>query len=190
MTAGRMSTTTRIERAIVRLRGQNVMVDADLAALYGVPTKALNQAVRRNPRRFPQDFMFRLTAVEARSLRSQIVTSNARGGRRHRPLVFTEHGVAMLSSVLRSHRAVAVNIEIMRAFVQLRRALATVPELALRIDALERRYDGRFRGIFRVLRELLEPPARPPRRIGFGGPIAPVLSGGAGERRSRLVGNR
>jgi ORF6N domain len=133
-----------IQRAVLRVRTQNVMLDSDLATLYGVEVKALNQAVRRNKDRFPTDFMFRLSATEAASLRSQTVTANAgRGGRRTPPFAFTEQGVAMLSSVLRSPRAVRVNIEIMRAFVQLRRMLGANEELARKLDALEQKYDGR-----------------------------------------------
>jgi hypothetical protein len=146
------------------------MLDSDLAALYGVEVKALNQAVRRNKERFPADFMFQLTAKEARSLRSQFVTANAgRGGRRTRPYAFTEQGVAMLSSVLRSPRAVQVNIEIMRAFVRLRRMLGANEELARKLDALEHKYDSQFRAVFQAIRELMTP-SRPPRRtIGFCG---------------------
>ena len=119
----------QIQRAVLRVRSQNVLLDSDLAALYGVEVKVLNQAVRRNKERFPADFMFQLNANEAASLRSQIVTANARrGGRRTAPYAFTEQGVAMLSSVLRSPRAVRVNIEIMRAFVQLRRMLGANEE--------------------------------------------------------------
>jgi hypothetical protein len=159
--------TERIEGLIHLVRGQRVMLDADLAALYGVPTKALVQAVKRNRDRFPEDFMFHLRGDEFVRLRSQSVTSNApsgRGGRRHLPYAFTEQGVAMLSSVLRSRRAVQVNVEIMRAFVRLRRWLLDHERLARRIDSLERKYDRRFRVVFDALRELIEPERG---RIGF-----------------------
>jgi hypothetical protein len=160
----------RVTRAVLRIRSHNVLLDSDLAALYGVEVKALNQAVKRNRTRFPDDFMFQLTAEEARSLRSQTVTLD--GGRGHHakylPRVFTEQGVAMLSSVLRSSRAVRVNIEIMRTFVQLRRTLGENAELARKVDALEARYDARFSVVFQAIRELMAPPRRPRRLIGFG----------------------
>jgi len=145
-----------------------VLLDADLAAMYGVHVKVLNQAVRRNLERFPEDFMFQLTAEEAKSLRSQIVTSNpGRGGRRYAPFAFTEQGVAMLSSVLHSPRAVQVNIEIMRAFVRLRAVLLANADLARKLAALEKRYDARFRVVFDAIRELMSPQRQPARRIGF-----------------------
>jgi hypothetical protein len=160
--------TERIERAILLVRGQKVMLDSDLAALYGVPTRRLNEQVRRNLNRFPADFMFKLTPEETTALRSQFATSNrGRGGRRYAPLVFTEHGVAMLSSVLHSERAVQVNIEIMRAFVRLRQMLASHADLARRLDALEKRYDVQFRAVFDAIRELMRPPAPRRRVIGF-----------------------
>ena len=159
-----------LERLIFRLRGRRVMLDADLAHLYGVTTAALNQAVSRNRARFPPDFMFRLTREETKCLRSQIVISNGRGGRRTKPRAFTEHGIAMLSSVLRSPHAIRVNIEIMRAFARLREFLASHAELANRLDQLETRVDGQFSLVFQSLRALAEPPtsARRKRRIGFG----------------------
>ena len=147
------------------------MLDADLAALYGVPTKRLNQAVQRNRGRFPVDFMFRLTAAEAEILRSQIATSSSEyGGRRYQPHVFTEQGVAMLSSVLRSERAVAVNILIMRTFVQIRRALNETTELGHRIDAVEQRIDDHgaiLQGVLEALRALERPAPQKRREIGF-----------------------
>jgi hypothetical protein len=158
----------RIERRILLIRGQKVMLDADLAELYEVETKALNQSVRRNIERFPEDFMFRLTAEEAANLRSQIVTSSLWGGSRYRPLAFTEQGVAMLSSVLRSPRAVQVNIAIMRAFVKLREILASHRDLAHRLEEMEDRYDAQFRAVFDAIRELMTPPEKTRRRIGFG----------------------
>jgi len=144
------------------------MLDSDLALLYGVSTKRLNEQVKRNRARFPGDFMFQLTAAEFAGLRSQIVTSNARGGRRTPPYAFTEQGVAMLSSVLHSQRAIQVNIEIMRAFVRLRHALASHKELARKLDALEQKYDVQFRAVFDAIRALMAEDARPKRRIGFG----------------------
>jgi hypothetical protein len=160
----------RIEGAILRIREHKVILDADLAKLYGVGTKVLNQAVRRNRKRFPEDFMFQLTKEEFENWRSQIVTSNpsARMALRRRPYAFTEQGVAMLSSVLHSERAVRVNIEIMRAFVRLRQMLASNVELARKLDALEKKYDAQFRVVFEAIRKLMEPPPEPKRgRIGF-----------------------
>jgi hypothetical protein len=160
--------TAAIERAVLRIRGHNVVLDEDLAALYEVQVKVLNQAVKRNRERFPPDFMFRLTTAEAKFLRSQTVTAKSgRGGRRTAPSAFTEEGVAILSSVLRSTRAVRVNIEIMRAFVRLRRMLATNEELARKLDALEQKYDTRFNVVFQAIRELMMPPRRRRRAIGF-----------------------
>lgn len=157
----------RIEKAILLLRGEKVMLDADLADLYGVETKALVRAVKRNIDRFPGDFMFQLSGEEFGDLRCQIGTSNQRGGRRYPPYAFTEQGVAMLSSVLRSKRAVQVNVEIIRTFVRLRRVLATHKELARKLDDLEKKYDGQFRVVFEALRQLMTPPERPRKRIGF-----------------------
>ena len=157
----------RIERAIVVLRGHKVMLDADLAELYGVETRTLNQAVSRNRKRFPADFMFQLTVSEARNLRSQTVISSSHGGRRVRPYAFTEQGVAMLSSILRSPRAVEVNIEIMRAFVRLRQMLASNADLRRKLEALEKKYDANFRVVFDAIRELMAPPAERKRPIGF-----------------------
>ena len=156
-----------LERGIRRIRAQNVLLDADLAPLYGVEVRTLNQAVSRNRQRFPPDFMFELDAGEAEGLRSQSVISNRRGGRRYRPYAFTEQGVAMLSSVLRSPRAIRVNIEIIRAFVRLRRMLDSNTELVGRLAALERKYDGRFTMVFDAIRELMTQPVRPRRAIGF-----------------------
>ena len=144
------------------------MLDADLAVLYGVSTKRLNEQVRRNRSRFPDDFMFQLTREEVRSLRSQIATSKqGRGGRRYAPLVFTEQGIAMLSTVLNSERAIQVNIEIMRAFVRLREMIATHKDLARKLEALEKRYDAQFRVVFDAIRELMKPPESKKRKIGF-----------------------
>jgi hypothetical protein len=159
----------RIERAILLLRGHKVLLDADLAVLYGVEVKALNQAVARNIGRFPPDFMFRLTNAEAASLRSQTVTLKVGRGqhRKYLPYAFTEQGVAMLSSVLRSPRAVQVNIEIMRAFVRLRQILQANTELARKLDALEKKYDSQFRVVFDAIRELMSPVTSTRQRIGF-----------------------
>jgi ORF6N domain len=158
-----------IEQRIFVLRGQNVLLSTDLARLYGVETRTLVQAVKRNIERFPSDFMFQLGPEEFRNLKSQIVTSSWGGIRRAAPYAFTEQGVAMLSSVLRSKRAIRVNIEIMRAFVQLRRMVISHADLALRLDALESTYDARFREVFDVIRQLMQPPPQPTRpRIGFG----------------------
>jgi len=143
------------------------MLDADLAELYGVPTKRLNEAVRRNAARFPEDFMFQLTADEAEILRSQFATSNGRGGRRYIPYAFTELGVAMLSSVLNSERAVLVNIAIVRAFVRLREMAASHKDVLLRLDEMEGKYDRQFKVVFDAIRALMEPPKIPRRRIGF-----------------------
>jgi ORF6N domain-containing protein len=168
----------RIEQKIFLIRGQKVMLDRDLAELYSVETKALNRAVRRNFRRFPPDFMFQLTREEFKVLRCQFGTSSLRsqlviskegpGGRRYRPLAFTEQGVAMLSNVLHSERAVQVNNAIMRAFVKLRELLATHRDLARRLDQMEKNYDSKFRVVFDAIRQLMAPPSQPRRRIGFG----------------------
>jgi len=170
---------------VYTIRGERVLLDADLAALYGVPTKVLNQAVKRNLERFPTDFMFQLTAREWADLRSQLVTSkalstgmrsqtvtsNLRGGARYLPYAFAEQGVAMLSSVLRSPRAVEVNIAIMRTFVQLRRLMDGNRELARSIEAMEKRYDEQFAVVFDAIKQLIAEndarKAQPKRRIGF-----------------------
>lgn len=158
----------RIEQRILSIRGQKVMLDVDLARLYRVSTKRLNEQVRRNLQRFPSDFMFQLTVEEYENLRSQFATSKQhRGGRRYLPLAFTEHGVAMLSSVLRSERAVQVNIAIMRAFVRLREILASHRDLARKLDELEERYDAQFKIVFDAIRELMKPSPKPHRRVGF-----------------------
>jgi len=160
-----------IERRIYLIRGQKVMLDSDLAELYQAPTKSLNLAVRRNRDRFPEDFLFQLTKEEARALRFQIETSNkGRGGRRYLPYAFTEHGVAMLSSVLNSKRAIQVNIVIMRAFVKLREMLSTHRDVLRKVEELERKYqkhDAQITAIFDAIRKLIETSPRPRRRIGF-----------------------
>ena len=159
----------KIEQRIFLVRGQKVMLDADLAEIYRVPTKSLNLAVKRNADRFPEDFMFQLTDDEVVGLRFHFETSKrGRGGRRYLPYAFTEQGVAMLSSVLRSSRAVQVNIAIMRTFVRLREMLLSNAELARKLAALENKYDAQFKVVFDAIRELMTPPAAPPkRRIGF-----------------------
>lgn len=172
-----------VERRILRIRAQKVMLDADLAALYGVQTKVLVQAVKRNLDRFPDDFMFQLDTSEWETLRSQSVTSNTtRGGRRYAPYAFTEQGVAMLSSVLGSAQAIAVNIEIMRAFVRLREVIVSNKELAQRLDALENKAElmslkhdtfehntrVQLKQVFDAIRELMTPPEPAKKRpIGF-----------------------
>ena len=180
----------RIERKILLLREQKVMLDSDLALLYGVETRVLNQAVRRNRERFPEDFMFQLSWEEAKSLaRSQVVTldsqtpgNSSKTGRnprsqivilesgknlKYRPNVFTEQGVAMLSSVLTSTQAIQVNVAIMRTFVRLREMLATNAELARKLETIERKYDARFKIVFDVIRELRNEKKNPRREIGF-----------------------
>lgn len=159
----------RIERAILFIRGEKVMLDADLAALYGVTTGQLVQAVKRNRDRFPSDFMYQLTSEELTALKSQIVISkDGRGGRRRSsPYAFTENGVAMLSSVLRSPRAIAVNIEIMRAFTRLRKLLSSHAELSRRLDELEKKYDKQFAAVFEAIRQLMEPANKQQREMGY-----------------------
>ena len=160
----------RIENAILFIRGEKVILDEDLAFLYGVPTKVLIQAVKRNKERFPPDFMFQLDKDEFDSLRSQIVTSklkSGRGGRRYPPYAFTEEGVAMLSSILSSPRAIRVNVEIMRAFVRLRKILASHAELARKVEELEKKYDSQFGVVFEAIRHLMAAPERQPKKIGF-----------------------
>jgi hypothetical protein len=165
--ADEMIPIERIEQAIYLIRGQKVMLDRDLAALYGISTKALKQAVRRNPERFPGDFMFVLTYREVRNLRSQFVTSSSWGGTRYVPMAFTEQGVAMLSSVLNSPRAIQVNIAIMRTFVKLRQILGTHADLARKLETLEKNYDAQLKVVFDAIRQLMTPPAKPRKKIGF-----------------------
>jgi hypothetical protein len=161
-----------IEKRIFVARGRQVMLDEDLADLYAVETRVLIQQVKRNAKRFPEDFMFQLTGAEAEALRSQIVISNneGRGGRRYAPYVFTEHGIAMLSGVLRSDRAIAVNIEIMRTFVELRRVAGSYAAIEKRLEEIERElggHDEQLHQIFKTLRQLICPPARQKRPVGF-----------------------
>ena len=160
-----------IERKIYLIRGQKVMLSMDLARLYGVPTMRLNEQVKRNIKRFPDDFMFQLSNEEHKILKSQIAISSWGGARRANPYAFTEQGVAMLSSVLNSERAIQVNIAIMRAFVRLKAILSTHKELAHKLDELERKiekHDADICAIFEAIRQLMAPPPEPPkRRIGF-----------------------
>lgn len=157
-----------ISQKIFFVRGTRVMLDADLARLYAVSTKNLNKAVKRNASRFPSDSMFQLSSKELHSLRFQAGTSKTgRGGRRYAPYVFTEQGVAMLSSVLRSSRAVQINVAIMRTFVRLREMLATHEELRRKIDAMEKRYDARFQAVFDTIRQMLATPVPARKPIGF-----------------------
>ncbi len=157
----------RIERRIFLIRNTKVMLSSDLAELYGVPVKVLNQAVKRNKGRFPSDFMFQLTTEEFENLKSQIVTSTWGGARRSLPYAFTEHGILMLSSVLHNQRAILVNIEIMRAFVRLREMLASNSELARKLEGLEKKYDHQFKIVFDAIRELMAPPLSKIKQIGF-----------------------
>ena len=160
----------RIEKAILFVRGERVMLDSDLAELYGVETKALNQAVKRNAGRFPADFMFRLTSTEAealRRLRSQFVTLKRGEHRKYLPHAFTEHGALMLANVLNSERAAQTSVQVVRAFVRLRQLLSSNAELARKLESLEKKYDTQFRAVFDAIRKLMttEPPKR--REIGF-----------------------
>jgi len=166
MAKQRLLPVDRIERAILRIRGHRVILDRDLAALYEVTTSNLNKAVDRNAERFPADFMLALTAEEFRDLKFHFGTSSW-GGTRKLPRAFTEQGVAMLSSVLRSRRAVQVNIEIIRVFVRLRRMLQAHADLARKLAELEKKYDAQFKVVFDAIRQLMTPPETPRRRIGF-----------------------
>lgn len=159
----------RIVSNIHMIRGKKIMLDSDLAELYGVPTGRLNEQVRRNHERFPEDFMFRLTEKEFTVLRSQIAISNkeGRGGRRYPPLAFTEQGVAMLSSVLNSKQAVLVNVQIIRTFTRLRELLETNKVLRKKLMAIEQKYDKQFKVVFDVLKRLVVEEAKPKRKMGF-----------------------
>lgn len=156
-----------IEKNIYLIRGVKVMLDRDLANLYRVNAKVLNQAVKRNLYRLPSDFMFRLTVEEARSLRSQFVTLKRGQHRKYLPYVFTENGVAMLSSVLNSREAILVNIQIIRTFTKLREMMLTHVKLKRKIEELEKKYDHQFAIVFEAIKKLLAPPEKPKRRIGF-----------------------
>jgi len=158
-----------IEKRILLIRDEKVMLDSDLAMLYGVETREIVQAVKRNIGRFPDDFMLQLTVEEFELLRSQTVISKpkGRGGRRYLPYAFTEQGVAMLSSVLKSERAIRVNIEIMRSFVRLRQMLSSNAELAGKLIAMEKKYDLQFKAVFDAIRQLMAPHVKPRQKIGF-----------------------
>ena len=158
-----------IERKILLIRGQRVLLDRDLAELYGVETFNLNKAVKRNIERFPDDFMFQLTDEEHKALRFQFgMSKGRRGGRRYLPYVFTKNGVAMFSSVLNSKRAIQVNIQIMRAFTRLRELFLTHNDLKRKIEDMEKKYDAQFRVVFDAIRQLMAPPPeKPKRKIGF-----------------------
>jgi hypothetical protein len=164
---GDIVTIEEVQQVIYLLREQRVMLSADLARLYEVEPKALMQAVKRNADRFPADFMFQLKPQEVANLKSQIVTSSWGGIRRAMPYAFTEQGVAMLSSVLRSPRAIQVNIAIMRTFARLRLILVSHADLARKLDEMEKKYDEQFRVVFDALRELVNPPEPPSKQIGF-----------------------
>lgn len=159
----------RIEKAIYLIRGEKVMLDRDLAVLYGVSTKVFNQAVKRREERFPSDFMFQLTMEEAQAFRSRSQSVTLKRGQniKYRPYAFTEHGILMLSTVLNSERAVQVNIEIMRTFVRLRQMLASNADLAKKLEDLERKYDHQFKVVFDAIRQLMIPPERNRKQIGF-----------------------
>jgi hypothetical protein len=175
-----LTATLRIENIILAVRDQRVIVDSDLATIYGVTTKALNQAVKRNAERFPPDFVFRLTLQEVTDLRSGFVTSSSEANRsqfvtgsqrhrdpRHLPHAFTEHGALMAANVLRSPRAVEMSLFVVRAFVRLRRLLASNAELTRRLDDVEKKYDAQFRVVFDAIRQLMAPPEKSRRSIGF-----------------------
>jgi hypothetical protein len=174
----------QIERSILFLRDQRVMLDFQLAELYEVETRALKQAVRRNMERFPADFMFELASAEINQLVSQNVIPGLGKLGGATPMAFTEQGVAMLSSVLRSERAVLVNIAIMRAFVRLREMLSSHTELARKLEQMEKKYDGQFRIVFDAIRQLMTPPAKPAREMGFHAITTPKPS-----RKRRTKGN-
>jgi hypothetical protein len=168
-------TAETVERKIYLIRGQKVMLDRDLAELYEVETRVLNQAVRRNAERFPEDFVFSLTREEIMNLSQTVISSGNRVKHAPNVFVFTEQGVAMLSSVLRSKQAVQVNIAIMRAFVKLRQLIASNKELSQRLDELEKKYDSQFRVVFDAIRELMTPPDEDKRKIGFMAKESPAL---------------
>jgi phage regulator Rha-like protein len=161
----------RIQYRILLIRGHKVMLDSDLAELYRVSTKRLNEQVKRNKSRFPADFLFQLSAEEAQALRSRFATSiSRRGGRRYRPFAFTEHGAVMLATVLNSAVAVQASIQVVRAFVKLRELLSTHRELAKKLADLEKRiagHDDEITALFEAIRQLMEPLDKPSKRIGF-----------------------
>jgi hypothetical protein len=157
----------RIENLILNIRGKKVILDSDLAELYQAETRALVQAVKRNIRRFPKDFMFQLTRSEFDSLRSQFVISKGSGGRRHLPYAFTEHGAIMAANVLNNEQAVRTSVQVVRAFVKLSQIVASNTELARKVDALEQTYDTQFKVVFEAIRQLMNPPRRRTKHIGF-----------------------
>lgn len=157
-----------IESKILLIRGKKIMLDPDLAQLYGAETRVLIQAVKRKISRFPEEFMFQLTKKEHESLRSQsVISKKGRGGRRYPPYAFTQEGVAMLSSVLNSERAIHVNVQIMKTFIKLREMLSSHDQLRKKIESMEKKYDAQFKAVFAVIKELLEPPEKPIKKIGF-----------------------
>jgi phage regulator Rha-like protein len=158
---------TKVENAIQIVRNEKVILDTDLANLYGVENRALIQSVKRNIRRFPPDFVFQLTKPESDSLRSQIVISKGRGGRRTLPYAFTEHGAIMVANLLNSERAIEASVQVVRAFVRLRTMVQTNTELAKRLDELEKRYDEHFKIVFTAIRQLMTPPQTKKKTIGF-----------------------
>jgi hypothetical protein len=160
-------TVANIENHILVVRGQRVMLDSDLAEIYGIETKRLIEQVKRNLGRFPEDFMFQLTREENADLRSQFETSSLHGGRRYLPYAFTEHGALMLASVLRSDQAVAMSIYVVRAFARLREMLSNHEDLKQKIEEMEAKYDQQFKVVFDTLHELFEPPPQPKKKIGF-----------------------
>ena len=160
----------RIEKAIYLIQGEKVILDSDLAILYGVETRSLIQAIKRNIRRFPKNFMFQLTKDEFSSLRSQFVISKGKGGRRSLPYAFTEHGVIMAANVLNSERAVQASVEVVNAFIRLRQMLASNVELSRRLDDLESKYDRQFKVVFDAIRQLMSPPLPGRKQIGFRSP--------------------
>jgi hypothetical protein len=158
----------QIEKSIHFIRGQRVLLDSELAKIYGVTTKHLNQQVKRNLDRFPDDFMFQLTEIEEEFLRSQNVTSNVgRGGRRYRPYVFNEHGALMLGNVLTSPIAISVSIQVVRAFIHLRQMALSNDMLFQKLEALEKNYDAKFKVVFEAIRQIMTPPSQPRRKIGI-----------------------
>ena len=163
----RMVVAEQIERKIYFIRGIKVRLDKDLAELYGVPTKRLNEQIKRNPKRFPSDFMFQLTMEEARASRSQFATLKKGKNIKYLPYAFTEQGVAMLSSVLNSDRAIEVNLQIMRVFVKLRELMMSHKDLARKVEELEKKYDAQFRGVFEAIRRLMKEEEKPKAPIGF-----------------------
>ena len=157
----------QIEKAILVIRGHRVLLDSDLAQIYGITTKRLNEQVKRNFDRFPSDFMFQVTETEQANLRSQFATSSFYGGRRTRPYAFTEHGTVMLASILNSPVAVNASIQVVRAFINIRQMLASHIELARKLDLLERKYDHQFKVVFDAIRNLTQIPEQPKKRIGI-----------------------